>query len=196
MEDNFIDRLKLVMGGEKTKPFAARCNVSDGSIRHYLDGGNPGLDSLLKIAAACGVRVGWLAAGELPKELKREVLEDEDSLDLIATVGRIMEEKGLDQLQAFEDYKTRWDHNARKILKLPVREKVASITATPATHPALVMLESWLDYLHKTDQYKWAKILDELEVALPEFNEWLEKKRPGGNYHATEQAQDRIKNNG
>lgn len=180
---SFGERLKVLMGGVSSRVFEQKTGVGEASIRKYLKGqAEPTLGNLVKIANACSVRVGWLAAGELPKELKREVLDE--SLDLIDAVGRIMEEKGLDQLQAFEEYKANWDTSARKILKLPVREKVASLAAAPATHPALVMLENWLAHLYKTDQVKWAEILGELRAALPEFNEWLEKKRPGENSQA------------
>jgi len=63
-EKSFINRLKALIKTEGVKPFARMCGVNEGSIRHYLKGGEPGLDNLIKIANACGRSVGWLATGE------------------------------------------------------------------------------------------------------------------------------------
>jgi hypothetical protein len=40
--------------------------VSEGTVRNLLNGGIPKLDSLLRIADATDVGVGWLATGEGP----------------------------------------------------------------------------------------------------------------------------------
>lgn len=61
---DFIDRLRALIGEGSMHAFSARCGISDSLLRKYLAGSLPGLDNLIRIAAACGVSVGWLAAGE------------------------------------------------------------------------------------------------------------------------------------
>lgn len=46
--------------------FAKKSGISDSLIRKYLSGSLPGMDKLIALAEAGGVRVGWLATGELP----------------------------------------------------------------------------------------------------------------------------------
>lgn len=102
MESNdkiFLSNLLELSEGLYWSGFARKCGIKQTTMNGYLSGKyEPTVTNLCKIAAACDVRVGWLAAGELPKELQREVLNDTASIDLVAEVGRIMEEKEIDQV--------------------------------------------------------------------------------------------------
>lgn len=93
--NNFIERLTELMGEEETRPFARRCGMTDTSIRNYLKGTDPTLKSLIKIAAACGVTVGWLIGEENEKnnilatitpgdETKRQRLKENSSRPTVA----------------------------------------------------------------------------------------------------------------
>jgi len=71
-EKTFSDRLKELLGGDEMKPFARKCGVEEKSIRLYLKtDSQPTLGTLIKIAYACNVSVGWLAAGEGKKYLAK-----------------------------------------------------------------------------------------------------------------------------
>lgn len=60
------ERLKSAIGDRSTRAVAEQSGVSEGTVRNLLNGGIPKLDSLLRIADATEVRVGWLATGEGP----------------------------------------------------------------------------------------------------------------------------------
>jgi transcriptional regulator with XRE-family HTH domain len=61
---SFPERLREIIGGQSVRSFAAECHLSDGVVRQYLAGkSEPGLESLLAIAATANVSVDWLAAG-------------------------------------------------------------------------------------------------------------------------------------
>jgi len=60
----FAARLSELIGSESRAKFAARSGISEGVIRRYEAGSQPGLINLLKIAEATGVTVNWLATGE------------------------------------------------------------------------------------------------------------------------------------
>ncbi|MBK5962159.1 hypothetical protein CCR97_28795 [Rhodoplanes elegans] len=52
------------MGNETQAAFAARADISQSALNRILNGGDPSLDTLIAIANAGGVSVGWLATGE------------------------------------------------------------------------------------------------------------------------------------
>lgn len=53
------------MSREKSiSAFARRVSISDNAIRKYLDGSQPGLEALQKIAQTSGVSLTWLVNGE------------------------------------------------------------------------------------------------------------------------------------
>ncbi len=60
----FKDRLKIAMKEESVLGFAKKSGLSEGAIRQYLKGSEPGLDKVIAIAAAAGVSAAWLATGE------------------------------------------------------------------------------------------------------------------------------------
>ncbi len=60
----FAARLSELIGSESRAKFASRTGISEGVIRRYESGSQPGLINLLKIAEAAGVTVNWLATGE------------------------------------------------------------------------------------------------------------------------------------
>lgn len=60
----FHRRLREVVGTESQNAFAARAGISQSAFNRILHGGSPSLDSLIGIANAANVTVGWLAAGE------------------------------------------------------------------------------------------------------------------------------------
>lgn len=63
--DNFKERLKTIMARESNRSFAARCDISEMTLRRYLSGATfPPLDTLEKIAVASGCSLAWLASGE------------------------------------------------------------------------------------------------------------------------------------
>ena len=62
----FARRLRMAIGDQAVFRFAQECGMSDSLVRKYLEGSLPGLEKLIMIAEAAGVRVGWLATGELP----------------------------------------------------------------------------------------------------------------------------------
>ncbi len=65
MEKTFKDRLHVLMGSKSGRKFAADCGVQDSTMRGYLLGKyEPTIENLVKIASACNITVGWLAAGE------------------------------------------------------------------------------------------------------------------------------------
>jgi transcriptional regulator with XRE-family HTH domain len=64
-DKSFKVRLAELVGKDSSRTFERRCGVNEASIRNYLKGtSEPTLGNLIKIATACGVSVGWLAAGE------------------------------------------------------------------------------------------------------------------------------------
>lgn len=63
-KSHFHQRLKSLIGNETQSSFAARAGISQSAFNRILHGGDPSLDSLIGIAKAAGVTVGWLAAGE------------------------------------------------------------------------------------------------------------------------------------
>lgn len=52
------------MGDESQASFAARVGITQSSLNRLLHGGDPTLDTLIGIANAGGVTVGWLATGD------------------------------------------------------------------------------------------------------------------------------------
>ncbi len=62
----FSRRLRMAIGDQTIFRFAQECGLSDTLVRKYLEGSMPGLEKLIELARATGVRVGWLATGEPP----------------------------------------------------------------------------------------------------------------------------------
>ena len=64
----FKERLKSVINEESLRGFGRKAGISDGALRHYLNGDSyPDLDRLAAIAEKSGVNLLWLATGEGPK---------------------------------------------------------------------------------------------------------------------------------
>lgn len=64
--DSFIERLNTILEGASVRSFARDAGISDGTLRSVRKGSSPTLETLLAIASAANVNVGWLAAGEGP----------------------------------------------------------------------------------------------------------------------------------
>ncbi len=65
--ETFADRLRLVIDAEESAlALARKAEIGESLIRRYLSGSEPGLDKLVRIAAAARVRLEWLATGEGP----------------------------------------------------------------------------------------------------------------------------------
>ena len=60
----FIHRLRQIIGERSVHRFAREAGLSDSLMRKYLNGSYPGLDRLVRLAAAGGVSVQWLATGQ------------------------------------------------------------------------------------------------------------------------------------
>lgn len=91
MDNNkFKERLCGLLSGESVRGFAAKCGLSDSTIRHYLAGtSEPTLGKIEQIANACNVSVGWLAAGEEDAALDEALLKN--VIEIIE--GRLDEKK-------------------------------------------------------------------------------------------------------
>ena len=64
MKNTLSDRLQTIKIGVSQRKFAEKCGVLESTMRGYLSGKySPSAENLLKIAQACNVTVGWLAAG-------------------------------------------------------------------------------------------------------------------------------------
>lgn len=69
----FPERLREVVGIQKSLSFAKRCGFSDSLLGAYLRGEKkPGFDNLVTIAQVTGVTLDWLATGREPK-FRRDV---------------------------------------------------------------------------------------------------------------------------
>lgn len=72
------------MGGSE---FARKCDVSEGAIRKYLNGTQPRMDALVKIAMANDASIEWLATGRgVPYEPQRII-------DINADTARLLDMK-------------------------------------------------------------------------------------------------------
>jgi transcriptional regulator with XRE-family HTH domain len=64
----FRERLKSITDDESLRGFGRKAGISDGALRHYLNGDSfPDLDRLAAIAEQANVNLLWLATGEGPK---------------------------------------------------------------------------------------------------------------------------------
>lgn len=59
-------RIALLFGDGSANSFAKKCEMSEGSIRQYLNGSIPRMDKVVTMARVAGVRLEWLATGEGP----------------------------------------------------------------------------------------------------------------------------------
>ena len=64
--EGLADRLKVLIGAGSVLSFAQKCGIGESSIRKYLDGRVPSLDTAEKMASSAGVSLQWLATGEGP----------------------------------------------------------------------------------------------------------------------------------
>lgn len=64
MSDDFVDRLRVLIGKESVRSFAHRAGLKSSTLQAVLKGSNPTLPTLIAIAEAGSVPVGWLAVGE------------------------------------------------------------------------------------------------------------------------------------
>jgi phage repressor protein C with HTH and peptisase S24 domain len=64
--NEFVERLRLVVGDESVNGFAKRAQIPEGSLRQYLAGSIPGVDKAARIANAGGVLLDWLLIGRQP----------------------------------------------------------------------------------------------------------------------------------
>lgn len=70
--DTFWDRLQTAAGSLSNRALAAKCGISEGTIRRYLRRETyPSLDTLRSIADATGCNLSWLATGEGPMHRAR-----------------------------------------------------------------------------------------------------------------------------
>lgn len=63
-QNSFPENLRKLIGGGSVCKFAKKVGVHEANIRTYLNGTNPQLDRVLKIANACNVTLDWLAKNE------------------------------------------------------------------------------------------------------------------------------------
>lgn len=61
--EDFIGRLRDLIGAASVSRFAQEVGLGDNLIRQYLKGGTPGLDKVLRICEAKQVNLEWLALG-------------------------------------------------------------------------------------------------------------------------------------
>jgi phage repressor protein C with HTH and peptisase S24 domain len=61
------DRIAEAIGSISIREFAMNIGVSEGTLRNLIKGGEPKLDTALRIADAAGVNLLWLASGRGPK---------------------------------------------------------------------------------------------------------------------------------
>ncbi|EDV0511816.1 XRE family transcriptional regulator [Salmonella enterica subsp. enterica] len=63
--EHFGKRLKKIIGKQSVLSFAKDCNLSDASVRKYLNSGTmPGIDTVAAISAHTGCSLTWLITGE------------------------------------------------------------------------------------------------------------------------------------
>ncbi|AQS38611.1 putative transcriptional regulator [Shewanella psychrophila] len=63
----FSERLVTLIGEESVRSFGRRVEISDGTLRKYLQHNTePSLSRLVRIAHECGVTIEWLATGQGP----------------------------------------------------------------------------------------------------------------------------------
>lgn len=84
----FSGRLAMLIGGGDVRPFARKCGVTETSIRNYLKGTAPTLPTIIKIARACNVTVGWLADGEGEAQPPQVSTGDKEGIN--TAEGRLM----------------------------------------------------------------------------------------------------------
>lgn len=60
------ERIREAMNDQSVRGFAQKADITEGTLRNILNGGIPRLDSVLRIADAGGVNIGWLVSGEGP----------------------------------------------------------------------------------------------------------------------------------
>jgi transcriptional regulator with XRE-family HTH domain len=158
MNKSFPARLKEIRGKLSLRNFSVKCGeMTETSLRKYEKGASePTRPKLIQMAEAGDVTVGWLANGEQPKK---------PGLPASVNEAKAMrEEMASNNVQATispPDTKRQEDQGRR--------------------HPALAVLDQWLEFTEKTDPVRSARFLDELCESIPELAEWI-KKRPGTNH--------------
>ena len=65
--ETFAERLRLILGAEESiSALARKSGMGDSLLHRYLAGSEPGVDKVVRIAQATGVRLEWLAMGQGP----------------------------------------------------------------------------------------------------------------------------------
>ena len=85
----FKKQLKKLIGEDSVRAAAKKCAISEETFQHYLkdDSENePTVSKLQKIANAYNVRLGWLAAGEEPKDLNCPIDNQKNSQTNVACI--------------------------------------------------------------------------------------------------------------
>lgn len=72
------DRIALLISSTSANAFAQKCEISEGSIRQYLNGSIPRMDKVVTMARVAGVRLEWLATGEGPMRAEKRLGGDLD----------------------------------------------------------------------------------------------------------------------
>ncbi|CQR43677.1 hypothetical protein THICB3320727 [Thiomonas sp. CB3] len=64
----FDQRLAKAIGARSIRDVARSAGISDATVHGLLKGALPTMENAVKLAGTLGVRVGWLATGELPEK--------------------------------------------------------------------------------------------------------------------------------
>ncbi|MBW3513228.1 helix-turn-helix domain-containing protein [Shewanella sp. NKUCC01_JLK] len=67
------DRISEAIGKNSIREFAIKIGVSEGTLRNLIKGGEPKLDTAIRIAEEAGVSIRWLATGNGPKYPNRQL---------------------------------------------------------------------------------------------------------------------------
>jgi phage repressor protein C with HTH and peptisase S24 domain len=97
VQKTFSERLEAALQGESLHSFSKRSGIGDSTLRKYLEGSEPGMDKLLRIADTAGVTLDWLVAERGPMRMGEEesmktsgkVLSLPDTSDAVTLVPRL-----------------------------------------------------------------------------------------------------------
>lgn len=172
-KDEFSNRLLILIGEGNCADLAKKTGVSARNIENYVNGPTtPSLKILRKLAYGAGVRVGWLAAGEDPKEYQRPAVEDQQTMDALFLIGREM-----DKGRSCEDVIAEFTDQARKLYCIPGGKAPTSIVRPlpKASNNQLQEVIEWIE--QQDDPTAWGGLLKiRLQADSPEFKEWLKKR--------------------
>lgn len=158
-EKKFIERLGTLVGTESVRSFAAKVGTSETNIRKYLRGGGlPTFGILTKIAKATGVSVSWL-------------IGETEEMYIVPQIGSALA-NGPKIGEALAG-----GPKIGATLKKGIEEGYPA--DQEGIHPALVVLNDYLRELREEDRLLWADYLNHLIDNLPDFEEWVKKRRGG-----------------